>query len=219
MSAVTATEQAAPAVPARATGAVPATTPEPAEPESRTGGPGPVSLAALLFVAAEAMVLAGMLAAYFALKGGTPTWPPRGVNLGTYLPTVVTITAAMTAFSAHWGLFSIRRNDQRNAVIAFALTVLLGLALANAQWYSLTRAGFGPSRHAYGTLYYTLIGYHLVHVAIGLVVLVVIGARLLAGHFDKDRHDPVRAAAIVWQYGNVAWSAILTALFLVTRHS
>jgi heme/copper-type cytochrome/quinol oxidase subunit 3 len=40
----------------------------------------------------------------------------------------------------------------------------------------------------------------------------------MAGHFSTDRHDPLRAGAVFWQYTNVVWFLVVTALFLVSRH-
>lgn len=176
-------------------------------------------LGSLLLLAADAMLLATLLAAWFTIKGGTPAWPPRGVNLGTYLPTTVTITAAMSAFSMQWAVSAIRRNDQRSGTVAIALTVFLGLAMANAQWYSMFRADFGFNDHAYGALYYILISYHLVHVVLAVAALVLVGARAVAGHFGRSGYDPLKATAAFWQYTNAAWFAILTAVFLFSAHA
>jgi heme/copper-type cytochrome/quinol oxidase subunit 3 len=176
-------------------------------------------LGTLLVLAADAMVLVALLATWFTIKGGSAAWPPRGVNLSTYLPTMVTITAAMSAFSMAWVVSSVRRNDQRSAGVALVLTVILGLAMINAQWYSMVRPRFGVATHAYGTLYYLLIGYHAVHLAAAIGAVVLVGSRALAGHYGRDNYDGLRAANAVWQYANAAWFVIVTAVFLFSPHS
>ncbi|MDQ3979524.1 MAG: cytochrome c oxidase subunit 3 [Actinomycetota bacterium] len=175
---------------------------------------GTTTLGVLLLLVADAMVLVALLAIWWTIKGGSPAWPPRGTSLGTYLPSMVTITAVMSAFSMQWALSSIRRNDQRSGGMALGLTLFLGLAVANAQWYSMLRPAFGIRTHAYGTLYYLLLTYHLVHVVVGLAAIVLLGARALAGHFGRFGYDPLRAAAVFWHYGVVAWFVIMTAMFL-----
>ena len=175
-------------------------------------------LGMLLVVGAEAMVLGTLLATYFAIKGGSPRWPAKGVKLGTYLPTVITITAAMSAVAAAWMVHAVRRNDQRNGFAAAVLTIVLGLAMANAQWYSMHKAGFAASKHAYGTLYYLLIGFHLVHLVAGIVMLVIVAGQILAGHVHRDDGN-VRAASIFWQFGNAAWFSIMFTLFALSRHA
>ncbi|MFN2504994.1 MAG: heme-copper oxidase subunit III [Acidimicrobiales bacterium] len=176
-------------------------------------------LGAMLILVADAMVLVALLAIWFTIKGGSPAWPPRDVSVGTYLPSTVTITAVMSAFSMQWAVSSIRRNDQRSGTIALVLTVFFGLAMANAQWYTLFKAEFGVDSHAYGTLYHLLIGYHLVHVVLAVGALVLVGARALAGHYGRQGYDPMRATAALWHYGVVSWFVIMTAMFLFSAHA
>ncbi len=180
--------------------------------------PGTSTIGTLLFVTADAMVLGAIIAVYFAIKEGSTTWPPSDVHVGTYIPTMITITALMSAFSVHWGIFSARRNDGRNAVMALVLTLFLGLAVANLEWLTFVRSGFGFNDHTYGTLYDVLIGFHLLHLLAAIVTLLVLSFRTMAGHFSGDRHDALRAGAVFWQYTNAVWFVVVTVLFLFSRH-
>jgi len=180
--------------------------------------PGTSTIGTLLFVTADAMVLGAVVAIYFAIKEGSTTWPPSDVHVGTYIPTMITITALMSAFSVQWGIFSARRNDGRNAVMALILTLFLGLAMANLEWLTFVRSGFGFNDHTYGTLYDVLIGFHLLHLLAAVVALLVLSFRTMAGHFSGDRHDALRAGAVFWQYTNAVWFVVVTVLFLFSRH-
>ncbi len=205
-------------VPASATPVTPeAVDPGPSRPWSPPRGT--TMLGTVLLLAAEGMLLGALLATYFTIKAGSALWPPKGVSLNTYIPTVVTITVAMAACSVGWMLFAVRRNDQRNAFVAAVLSAVLGLAIANGQWYWITRAGFGTGKHAYGALFHVLAGLHLVHVLAGVVMLLVMAVQTLAGHFSSDDHEPVRATAYFWQFGNVVWLAVLSALFFFSSHA
>ena len=195
---------------------LPTGAPAPGPPGRPRRGSG--TIGTLLFVAADAMVLAAVVATYLAVKAGSATWPPKGVHVGTYIPTVITITVLMSAFSVQWAVFAARRNDGRNAAIALGLTVFLGVAVVNLEWLAFVRAGFGFKAHTYATLYYVLIGYHLFHLVAAIVVVLVLAFRVVAGHFSTERHDPLRAGALFWQYTNVAWIVIVSVLFLASRH-
>lgn len=195
---------------------------QPAAPPRPRGVPplprGTATLGALLLVLADGMVLAGLMAAWFLIKGGTPDWPPEGVSIDTYMATIYTITAIMSSFAAAWAVSASKRNDQRSAGVAVVLTVLLGLAQLNLLWYALTRTGFGVADHAYGTLYFLLLGYVIVHLGIGLVAITVGGARAVAGQLGVRAHDPMRAAGIVWHFTTAAWSVIVIAVFVFSPH-
>ncbi|MGH9189605.1 MAG: cytochrome c oxidase subunit 3 [Acidimicrobiales bacterium] len=187
-------------------------------PGPAAGGGLVISLGTALVMAADLMMLGAVIAAYFAVKDGSAAWPPRGVSVGTYVPTVVTITAVMSAFSAQWAVYAARRNDPRNVTIGLVLTLVFALAMGNAEWLALTSAGFGISSHAYGTFYFLLYGYHLVHVLVGVPLLGMVAARALSGQFSRQSHETVRATAIFWHSANVVWFIVVTALFLLSRH-
>jgi len=195
----------------------PASTADPTRPSAQPQGT--TVLGMVLVLAAEGMVLGVLIAVYFTIKAGSPLWPASSVNVNTYIPTVVSITAAMSACSVGWLLVSTKHNDQRSAFSASILSVVLGLAMANGQWYSLTQAGFSIGDHAYGSLFYLLMGLHLLHLVAGIVMLIVVGGQTLAGHFGSDDHEPVSAVVYFWQFGNVIWSLIILVLFLVGPHA
>jgi heme/copper-type cytochrome/quinol oxidase subunit 3 len=175
------------------------------------------ALGTYLFMVADAMVLATIIAAYFAIKDGSSAWPPKGVGVGTYIPFIVTITLTMASASAHWAVNAMRNDDQRNVAIALVFAVFLGVAAANAEWAAFGKAGFGVGDHAYGTFYFVLIGYHLVHMLAAIGLLLLLGGRVLTGHFSAEHHDPLRSGVLYFQYTNVVWFVVATVLFVFSR--
>jgi cytochrome c oxidase subunit III len=175
------------------------------------------ALGTYLFMVADAMVLATIVAAYFAVKDGSSAWPPVDVGVGTYIPFVITITLTMAATSAKWAIKAVRDNDQRNVGIALLFAAFLGLAAANVEWSAFDKSGFGVGDHAYGTFYFVLLGYHLVHLVAGVGLLLLLGGRSLAGHFSVERHDPLRAGVLYFQYTNAVWFVVFTVLFVFSR--
>src|SRR5438270_6361761 len=98
--------------------------------------PGGVSnVATAILVAGEAMILAGLVAAYYALRAQAFKWPP--VGLGTYLPTMIALTMVMTAVTIQWAIWAIRHNDQRTCLAALGITFFFAFAILNGQWYEL----------------------------------------------------------------------------------
>ncbi len=174
------------------------------------------ALGTLLFMAADAMALGAIVAAYLAVKSGASVWPHRGVDVGTYIPTVVSITAFLALFSAQWAVTSTRLNDQRNAAYALGLTVFFGVAMATAELQALRTAEFGIGDHAYGAFYFLFFGYSIAHVVAGIPLLVMLAGRCLAGHFSAEQHDPLRAGVLYWQYAMTVWFVVATVLVIVS---
>jgi heme/copper-type cytochrome/quinol oxidase subunit 3 len=184
--------------------------------DERDHAKSPVVVGAALAVVADAMVLGGLLAAYFGLRASSFEWPPKGVSHGTYLPAVITLTVLMGVASVQWAAYALRRGDRRNCLIGLAMTMTFGLAIANGEWYGFGRSGFGISKHAYGTLHDALIGFHLVNVLVAVVLLGVVFVHALAGASDDDRPGAVQAIALFWHFTTVAWLVIFSILYLAT---
>jgi cytochrome c oxidase subunit III len=173
---------------------------------------GTANVAVALFVAGDFMVLCALVAGYYAVRAQAFKWPP--VGLGTYLPTMVAITILMTAVTLQWAIWAIRHNDQRTCLAALGVTIFFALAVLNGQWYALAHLHFGPAAHTYGTFVYLLTGFHMVNVIAGIIVLATMLGRTVGGEFDADDHDSLTAAAVFWQFCNVAGLLAYAVLYL-----
>lgn len=202
MSVVEATETETPALPA---GDAPVEVPRPR---------GVSNVATALFVAGDFMVLFGLVAALYGLRAEAFVWPPRGVNLGTYLPTMTAGTMILSAFTIQWAVWAIRRDDQRTTLVALGITIFFALAILNGQWYELAHLRFDVGAHFYGTFVYILTGYHMAHVVVAIVLLIAVLVRTTGGEFTADDHDTITAATIFWQFVNVAGIVAYAVLFL-----
>jgi len=78
---------------------------------------------------------------------------------------------------------------------------------------------FGPRTDAYGSLFYTITGFHGAHVFVGLLVIAVVEVRALLGHFAADRHLAVTNASWYWHFVDVVWLFVFTSLYLSPRLS
>ena len=192
--------------PSSQTPALPAA-PEDVRPElSRRGAS---VLGAALFVAASAMATGALVATALALDAAPGPWRPRGVNLSTYLPNMLLITAVMSSTTAGWMLWAIRRADRRTTVTACVLTLFLAMAMANGQSYLMTHADAGVEigANAFSTLFVVFTGFHLVHAIAGVVLLGVVLGRTIAGQFSADEHDAMAATTMFWHWANLVWFA------------
>jgi heme/copper-type cytochrome/quinol oxidase subunit 3 len=170
------------------------------------------NVATALFVAGEFMVLCGLVAAYYAVRSQAFKWPP--VGLGTYLPSMVALTMVMTAVTVQWAIWAIRHNDQRTTLAALGITIFFAFAVLNGQWYGLAHLRFDVAASTYGTFVYVLTGFHMANVIAGIVVLAAVLVRAVSGEFSADDHDTLTAAAVFWQFTNVAGLVAYAVLFL-----
>jgi len=163
-------------------------------------------------VVAGSMLLAALVASYYAIRAQSFHWPP--VGLGTYLPSMVACTILLSAVTIQWSIWAIRHNDQRTSLAALGLTIFFAVAVLNGQWYGLAHLKFPVTATTYGTFVYVMTGFHMVTVIAGLVVLGAVLGRTVSGEFSADDHETLTAAAIYWQFANVVGLVVYSVLFL-----
>ncbi len=173
----------------------------------------------LLFIASEVMFFGGLFAAYFNARAGfVGEWgPPHPAEPLEVLPialplTVVLVTSSVTM---QLGVWAIRRGDQRRMRFWTAITLLLGIGFVGGQLYDYSTLGFGISDGVFGTVFYTLTGFHGAHVFGGTVGLTILLARAIQGQFSARNHVAVEAISIYWHFVDVVWIALFTTLYLL----
>jgi len=173
----------------------------------------------LLFIASEVMFFGGLFAAYFNARAGfvgewgPPAPAPELEILPIALPlTIILITSSVTM---QLGVWAIRRGDQGAMRRWTALTLLLGISFVAGQLYDYSTLGFGISDGVFGTVFYTLTGFHGAHVFGGTVGLTILLARATQGQFSARNHVAVEAISIYWHFVDVVWIALFTTLYFL----
>jgi len=173
----------------------------------------------LLFIASEVMFFGGLFASYFNARAvHTGEWgPPVGAPELEILPIAFPITIILLAssFTMQFGVWAIRRGDQRAMRNWTLLTLLLGVIFLIGQIYDYTTLGFGISDGAFGTVFYTLTGFHGAHVFGGTVGLTILAARASQGQFSKRNHVAVEAISFYWHFVDVVWIALFSTLYFL----
>jgi heme/copper-type cytochrome/quinol oxidase subunit 3 len=80
-----------------------------------------------------------------------------------------------------------------------------------------SREHLSATHDAYGSLFYTITGFHGAHVFVGLIMLTVALVRAFRNDFSAQRHEAVSNVAIYWHFVDVVWLAVFTSLY-VTPH-
>ena len=102
---------------------------------------------------------------------------------------------------------------------ALAVTLLLGIVFLAAQVFDyitlVDHEGFGINSGVYGTLFYTMTGFHGAHVFGGLVGIAVVLLRGVAGQFSGKHHVAVEAVSAYWHFVDVVWIFLFLTLYFL----
>jgi cytochrome c oxidase subunit 3 len=192
---------------------------ERAEAVIQHGGSGmPTALVGmLLFIASEVMFFGGLFATYFNARASSAGgWhPPEGGHLDLPLAAVLTAILVASSFTMQFGVWAIRRGDQGKLRLWTAITLGLGILFLAGQLYDYSQLGFGLADGVFGTVFYTLTGFHGAHVFGGVVGLTIVLARATRGQFSGRNHVAVEAVSMYWHFVDVVWIFVFSTIYLL----
>ena len=137
-----------------------------------------------VFVATEATLFGTLIGSYFYLRFHAVEWPPAGVpKPHLTLPLVLTGILVLTSLPVSFALSSARRSrvGRAQAALLVALLVQAGYLGMQLHLYLHDLHVFSPRDTAYASIYFTLLGAHHFHVAVGLLLELWLLATLLGG--------------------------------------
>jgi cytochrome o ubiquinol oxidase subunit 3 len=116
-------------------------------------------------------------------------------------------------------MLSIATNARnRSAVyIAAAVTFVLGASFIGLEindFSSLVARGFGPSRSAFLSSFFALVGAHGAHVTAGLVWLLVMMAQVATRGFRPSTVRRLYCFTLFWHALDIVWVAVFTIVYL-----
>src|SRR6202795_5259536 len=171
-----------------------------------------------IFILNDIIMFAAFFATYAVLLGQT-AGGPRGHDL-VDLRNVSIETGLLLASSFTCGIASIAA-DERNAIwfqIAMAVTCAFGLgflALEGNEFASLVVRGAGPTRSAFLSAFFTLVGCHGLHVSAGILWLLTMMAQVFAKGFRADIQRRILCFALFWHALDIIWIAVFTVVYLL----
>jgi heme/copper-type cytochrome/quinol oxidase subunit 3 len=167
-------------------------------------------------VTTEACFFAFLLFSYFYLASmSVNPWPADVPKLG--LPLINTGILLLSSVVAWWGTRGIERGNAGRLRFGMAGALVLGILFLVLQGVEYSREKLSFTHDAYGSLFYTITGFHGAHVFVGLIMLAVVLVRALRGHFGEARHEAVTNATLYWHFVDAVWLAVFTSLY-ITPH-
>ncbi|WP_249197312.1 cytochrome c oxidase subunit 3, partial [Burkholderia cenocepacia] len=168
----------------------------------------------LTLIVTEAGLFGYLLFCYFYLQSQWPApWPPEGMpKIGlAAVNTVVLLSSSVFVWLAER---AVQADRQARAVAMLVVALVLGTAFALVQLHEWRDHPYGPTAHLYGSLYFTITGFHLAHVVAGLAILALLAGWTAAGFFGRERRVALTVGGLYWHFVDIVWLFIFTALYV-----
>jgi heme/copper-type cytochrome/quinol oxidase subunit 3 len=179
-----------------------------------------IKFAMWLFLASEVMFFSGLIAAYIALRIGSASWEVASEVLNVPLTGVNTFILICSSVTMVKAFAAIEVGDQRNLRRFLLFTALLGLVFVGIkafEWWELSQHHIGPTSttNLFGATYFTMTGFHALHVLAGVAAILFVVLRAMQGVYSRQNHDTVEVLGLYWHFVDIVWIFLFTIVYLI----
>ena len=175
-------------------------------------------LAMWLFLGSECLLFGGLIATYMLYRGR------HSENLGPDQVWDIPFTSAssfvllMSSLTMVLAVTAAQRDDDRNTSLWLTVTALLGSLFVAGQVYEFTtfyREGLGFTTSLFSSSFYTLTGFHGVHVSVGIIILLATMGLVVKKRIHGDKAEVVELVGLYWHFVDIVWILIFTLVYLI----
>ena len=168
----------------------------------------------LTVLATEAALFAYLLFSYYYIAAQhTGPWPPGGVpKLELAIPGTVILLLGSATMA--WGEAGVRRGRRGQLLAGLGISIVLALVFVVLEGIEWSRKGFSLMTDAYGSLYFTVTGFHLLHVLVGVLMLAMLFIWSALRYFGVRRHSTVSIAVMYWHFVTAVWVAVFFTFYV-----
>jgi len=168
----------------------------------------------LSLIVTEGSLFGYLLFTYFYLASQTEQhWPPDGLP-ALLIPGVNTIILLASSVFVWASERCIQRRQMHWSIASMVLAVILGICFVVIQLHEWSIKTYTMTSNLYGSLYFTITGFHMLHVIVGLIILLMLLVWIVLGYFDDRRYAAVTIGGLYWHFVDVVWLFVFATLFL-----
>ncbi len=171
-----------------------------------------------IFLISDIIMFSAFFATYAVLTDST-AGGPSGKDL-FHIPTVAIETGCLLTSSLFCGFAGIGAQASMPRLFhgAMLATLVLGatfLGLEVQEFSRMISIGAGPSRSAFLSAFFALIGCHGLHVAVGLLWLLTMIGQVMAKGFRQDILRRMLCFSLFWHTLDIVWVGLFSLVYLV----
>ncbi len=171
----------------------------------------------LIFVGSEAFFFLALIISYvyYSHPGGDLSSTAKYLDFKkTLIFTIFLLSSSITI----WVAGSSLKKGKRKSLIAWLIsTIILGIVFLfgqGSEYERLINSNVTVSQNVFGSSFFTLTGFHGIHVLIGLIVLTVMTIMLLSRKFESIEETAFESASIYWHFVDAVWIVVFSVVYI-----
>jgi heme/copper-type cytochrome/quinol oxidase subunit 3 len=183
-----------------------------------TTGLSNTKLSMWLFLGSECLLFGGLISTYMLYRGRTAGGPTPESVFDIPFTSATSFVLLISSLTMVLAVSAITRGDMHRMRVWLTTTALLGGLFISGQVYEFTafyRKDLGFTTNLFSSSFYTLTGFHGVHVTAGIVMLLSILAISIRQNWGAEKAESVEIVGLYWHFVDIVWIIIFTLIYLI----
>lgn len=171
-----------------------------------------------VYLMTDLIMFAGLFAVFAVLRNNTFGGPSSEELFSLPLALTETLLLLTSSFTCGLAVLAMHKGNKKFSLIWFFVTFVLGFAflfMELKEFHQLLAEGSGPDRSAFLSSYFTLVGTHGLHIAVGLLWLVVGMIMLWKKGPAPAISSKLTRLGLFWHFLDLVWIFIFAIVYLI----
>jgi heme/copper-type cytochrome/quinol oxidase subunit 3 len=188
------------------------------DPHATTTGLSHNKIAMWAFLGSDCLLFGALITTYLLYRGRSVVGPTPVDLYDIPYTSVSSFVLLMSSLTMVLALAAIQRGDMRRLRIWLLATALLGATFVGGQVYEFTvfiREGMTIKTNVSSSAFFTLTGFHGVHVTVGVLMLLSLAGLSARGRITPAHAETIELAGLYWHFVDVVWIVLFTLVYLI----
>ncbi|HEY8885905.1 MAG TPA: cytochrome o ubiquinol oxidase subunit III [Candidatus Microsaccharimonas sp.] len=171
-----------------------------------------------VYLMTDLVLFASLFATFAVLRNNTAGGPGGSELFDMPFVLLETMILLTSSFTVGLAILGSHRGYNKQTIFWLIVTFALGaafLSLELSEFSHLAAEGNSWQRSGFLSAFFTLVGTHGLHIAIGLLWLAVMVVRLIKSKFKKTDLNRLALFGLFWHFLDVVWIFIFTIVYLI----
>ncbi len=163
------------------------------------------------FIASEALFFIALIVSYVYYTHGSSD----AKYLDIQKTGIFTIALLISSITAHIAGLELEKGKRKIGWLIF--TIILGIIFLIGQGTEYARLfslNITLNQNIFGSSFFTLTGFHGLHVLLGLIVLTVMAVMIYSGSFKEVELKAYKSVSMYWHFVDAVWIVVFSVVYL-----
>jgi cytochrome o ubiquinol oxidase subunit 3 len=171
-----------------------------------------------IYLMTDCVLFASLFATYAVLRGSTFGGPSGKELFDLPFVLIETLLLLTSSFTVGLAMLGLHQRSRKQVLVWLAVTFVLGvsfLVMELTEFANLAGEGNSWSRSGFLSAFFTLVGTHGLHIATGLLWMIVAGYQILTRGLTESISRRLTLLSLFWHFLDIIWIFIFTIVYLM----